>query len=309
MGFLEGRGRSYQRYHESLRVISRRKYVELVAEMDEDGDAPMDGGASSDDVLMEEADRVYRNIIDTITNLSSITLYEYQLNMARLAEATLMQYIYRKVWARKKQEILDNHGFTDVEDTLLVHAPRRAGKTLTLAVWVLSVATNVEKDEVRNFRIAVFATGEDAAVLFLEECKTQWKQINRKHKFHMHSKRMAIYLISKEDPTDIRIIQAYCGTGDVRIFTFRLQCEVVVGGQEGGGGERVRVAVSLAVGKYRVTSAREGEQYECSEYAIRIQFPYAKSPATSSPSPTISKSGAVPQSTYPDSGTRASSPP
>ncbi len=173
--------------------------------------------AKTDMQILEECDNVYRNVIDTITNLRTITLYQYQLDMARLSQSTTIKYVYKQIWAKRKADIMQRHGMTVIEDTFFVWAPRRTGKTMTLAVFCLAVATNVQRNDYRKFRIAVFATGETAALEFLEECNVRWGQINRNHKFEVSRKANSMEFTSLDDPTDIRKIRAYV-SGEVCSF-------------------------------------------------------------------------------------------
>jgi len=166
----------------------------------------------------DEADAVVENIIKTITNIKGITLYTYQLNFVKVIIPTLFKKIYRKVWKQKRNEILEEHGMDDVYDEVCFRSPRRMGKTITLAYTALSIVTNMTKMEHRPFRCAVFATTKDASIRFIDECELGWNNIDTAKNFIYSRRATKIKIIRKNDPSDVREIEAYCGSGCVSYF-------------------------------------------------------------------------------------------
>ena len=169
---------------------------------------------SGDSGLIEEGHRVIIGIIHTLTNLRANDLYENQMDMAKLAIPTTFKYVYGEVYLRRKAEILKAHCMTDSEDCLCVFAQRRAGKTRTIALFVLAVATNVRKNLLRPFRAAIFALNQEASKRFIKDMTKAWHQINMQDKFHFEGSSFRMKLTSKTDPTDVRTIEAFC-TGKV----------------------------------------------------------------------------------------------
>jgi len=167
------------------------------------------------DDLVEDGHKTIENIRETINTLKTIDLYNYQRDFIRICMVTLMYYIYKKVWSRKMVEIMDHFGLTKIFYEVLFVAPRRMGKTLTLAIFCMSVIINVAKNELRPFSIAVFATTKDAAKRFIDECDTHWSQLNKSGKFEYTRTAFSIVIESKNDSSDKREIIAYCGSGNV----------------------------------------------------------------------------------------------
>jgi len=167
-------------------------------------------------------DEIVEGIVRTVTNLKSMNLYSYQLDFIKLCIPTLFKYIFRNRWNKERDKILKTYGFTGIYDEMFFVSPRRMGKTLSLAIFCISVIVNIAKDEMRPFLIAVFATTLDSAKRFIDECEFNWKQIDKKDKYHFSRKAFEINIINKSDPTDKRRIVAFCGSGHVSFSLFYL---------------------------------------------------------------------------------------
>jgi hypothetical protein len=168
--------------------------------------------------IPNKGDVVVNGIIRTITNLRSIELYPYQLDFVKVIIPTLFKYIYKNEWNTKRREILARHGMKEIYDEVFFISPRRMGKTITLGYTCLAIAVNMTKDQIRPFDIAVFATTRDASRRFIEECGLGWKNIDINHKFYIDQTASQITLTNKRDPTDIRYIKSFAGSGVVSIF-------------------------------------------------------------------------------------------
>lgn len=202
------KSRSYTTYNKMYKMLVVKEYLNTLK--NENGSK-----LSTTEECTTKADVVIRNIILTLTNLDNICLYQYQLDMTKIALSTLIKYIYRKVWDSCQDEVLKRHGMSINREFFLVIAPRRAGKTLTLAIFTLAICVNVEKEWPRGFKIAVFATGSTSAEMFINECMIQQAQMPKlRQQFKIYARKDMITLIRISDPEDIRYIQAYCG-GDV----------------------------------------------------------------------------------------------
>jgi len=165
--------------------------------------------------IPNRGDKVVEGIIRTTTNLRGIELYPYQLDFVKVIVPTLFKYIYKNEWNTKRREILERHGMDEVYDEVFFTSPRRMGKTITLGYTCLAIATNMIKDPLRPFDIAVFATTKDASKRFIDECDLGWRNIDINHKFYFDKTASQITLTNKRDQDDIRIIKAFCGSGPV----------------------------------------------------------------------------------------------
>jgi hypothetical protein len=171
--------------------------------------------------IPNKGDTVVNGIIRTITNLRSIELYPYQLDFVKVIIPTLFKYIYKDEWNTNRREILARHGMKEVYDEVFFISPRRMGKTITLGYTCLSIAANMIKDPIRPFDIAVFATTRDASKRFIDECALGWKNIDINYKFYFEKTASQITLTNKKNPTDIRYIKSFAGSGVVSIFLFK----------------------------------------------------------------------------------------
>jgi len=172
--------------------------------------------------IPNKGDIVLKGIIRTLNNLKRISLYDYQLNFVKVVIPTLFKYIYRDEWREKREEILFRHGMADTYDEVFFTSPRRMGKTITLAYTCMAIMVNVHKDYHRDFDIAVFATGIDASKRFIDECELGWKNLDKNSEFYFQRTATQIKITRKSDPGDIRIMNAYCGSGPVRYTTFSI---------------------------------------------------------------------------------------
>ncbi|MHA1681449.1 MAG: hypothetical protein ACTSUE_10595 [Promethearchaeota archaeon] len=163
-----------------------------------------------------DGDEVVRKIITTLTSLRYIFLYPFQLDTLKLILPTIYPYIYRKSWNEHQSMILKNHKMSKIYEEVFFRAPRRFGKTLTLAIYCLAVLVNVQKDRERPFHIAVFAITSDASKRFIEECAIQWAQIDRRNDYEFYRTAEKIMIIKKSDSSDRRVISSFCGSGGVR---------------------------------------------------------------------------------------------
>ncbi len=188
------------------------------------------------DSIQNRGDNVIKGIIKTITSLKGIELYAYQLDFVKVIIPTLFKYIYKGEWKHKREEILKRHGMDDVYDEVFFTSPRRMGKTITLAYSCLSIISNFLKDPNRPLRIAVFATGMDASKRFIDECELGWRNINVKNEFYYERTANEIKITKKSDPSDIRFITAFCGSGPVSFFLNIHVCVHTLRRKKGGGG-------------------------------------------------------------------------
>jgi len=166
---------------------------------------------------ISNGDQVIRGIIQTLTNLKHIRLYDYQLDFIKIALPTIFKYIYRNEWMTNKPEILKKHKIEQGKeyDEMFFVSARRMGKTLVVAQLSLALCVNIKKNPLRPFTIAVFASTKDSAKRFISECVIGWKNIDKANNFYFHPTSEFIIMVNKNDMDDIRIIQCFCGRGSV----------------------------------------------------------------------------------------------
>ena len=165
--------------------------------------------------IPNEGDMILENIIHTCTNMDNFSLYPYQQDFIKTCLVPLFKFIYRGEWNKNRKQILQRNNVIGVYSEVLFKSPRRMGKTITLAIFCIAVASNINKDPTRPYHIAVFATTQDASKRFIDECEIYWNLIDKRHEFKFDRRAYMIIITNLKDQNDQRFIIAYCGSGAV----------------------------------------------------------------------------------------------
>jgi len=168
----------------------------------------------TDDELLLRGDNVVQSIIWSLTTLKNFKLHPYQLHFCQVAVTTMMYHFYRDVWNTQKDAIFKRHHMAVEESSFFLRAPRRMGKTITLAIFCMCIITNVVNDPVTPFTINVFAVSKSSATMFLSACANYWYRINKSSEFNIVVHQNCIRVTRISDPSDVRYVLAFC-SGDV----------------------------------------------------------------------------------------------
>lgn len=163
-------------------------------------------------------DAIYKRIVDLLTYSKEQPLYNYQLNFARTCIVPSLPLIYRDDSFEENQDkILASHGVKNFYTELLYIAARRMGKSLTCARIAVSYALSIPGKHRRPFRVGIFATSQDSADRDIEECQIATGHMDPviMKEFNIRVTASRIIFTNKKNPSDIRVIKAYCGRGQV----------------------------------------------------------------------------------------------
>lgn len=163
-------------------------------------------------------DERYKRIVHALTHTNPIRLLPYQLDFVRACMTPTLPQIYDDEWQRDRAGVLKRHGINSYYEEVFYIASRRMGKTLTMALFAVAYALSIPSDGTHPYRIAIFSVNKDAALRFVEECRTVMRSVDPAlcDEFDISGKADRIVFRSRADPSDVRTITSYPGRGNVR---------------------------------------------------------------------------------------------
>jgi len=159
-----------------------------------------------------------RRMVYTMNNLRDFDLYDYQLDVIKMFLPTQVEKIYGKRYTLDKKSVLKEQGYSQDYNEMLFTAARRFGKTFVLALFAIAIMCNTTKTPGESYKVAVFATSDSNAKLFIKECNRQWKQLpaDIRERYTKTENATSIRLVNENDPEDVREMTSFPGSGTVR---------------------------------------------------------------------------------------------
>ena len=161
----------------------------------------------------------YKNIVRLLTTTRNVSLFPYQMAIAKDCIHNSLAKIYgSSTFDKYKDTILEMHRQDKETNELFVSSARRVGKSLTVSLCFMSILLSVPGHASgRPFTMAVFSVTKESSKCFIKECIIHLNNLDRDYlkQFEINCYTETIVVINRRNRRDVRIMRGLCGKGNV----------------------------------------------------------------------------------------------